>query len=224
MIKVLIADDDAEIREVMEYNLLREGFEVVMAEDGEKAIKMAHQHEPALIILDIMMPKMDGVQVCEHLRNIPKFQNTLVVFLTARNEDFTQIACYDSGGDDYIVKPIKPKVLVSRIKAVLRRYKAHNRQEKEISFKDIRVDLERFVVRKGEEEIILAKREFELLVLLMSKPGKLFTRDEIFNKVWGYDQAIGDRTIDVHIRKLREKLGDDFIRTVKGMGYKIEEN
>ena len=222
MVKILIADDDPNILEMMEYNLAKEGFEVFCANNGQEAMHLAKEHDPVLIILDIMMPIMDGVEVCEVLRSMSRFQNTLIIFLTARNEDFTQIACYESGGDDYIVKPIKPKVLVSRIKAILRRYSSHSRKESNIAVKDITIDLEQFIVKRGGEEINLAKKEFELLVLLSSKVGKLFTRDEIFNKVWGIDQAIGDRTIDVHIRKLREKLGEGYIRTVKGMGYKIE--
>ena len=225
MIKILIADDDPNILEMIAYNLSNnEGYEVYTAKDGVEAIELAKEHNPTLVILDIMMPKMDGVEVCEKLRSKNKFQNTLIVFLTARNEDFTQIACYESGGDDYIVKPIKPKVLASRIKAILRRYNAHSRTQSSLMVKDINIDLESYTVSKEGKEINLAKKEFELLVLLASKPGKLFTRDEIFNKVWGVDQAIGDRTIDVHVRKLREKIGTSYIKTIKGMGYKVEIN
>lgn len=223
MIKILIADDDPNILEMIAYNLSNnEGYEVYSANDGVEAVELAKEHDPTLVILDIMMPRMDGVEVCEKLRSMNQFQNTLIVFLTARNEDFTQIACYESGGDDYIVKPIKPKVLASRIKAILRRYNSHSRQKSSLTVRDIDIDLESYTVNREGTEISLAKKEFELLVLLASKPGKLFTRDEIFNKVWGVDQAIGDRTIDVHIRKLREKIGNSYIKTIKGMGYKIE--
>ncbi len=223
MVKILIVDDEDAILELMEFNLSNAGYEVITASNGEEAIALAKEHSPVMVILDIMMPKQDGVEVCERLRSMHQFQNTLIVFLTARNEDFTQIACYESGGDDYIVKPIKPRVLVSRIKAILRRQQ-HNlgREENEIKVGDLVIDIEQFEVHKNSEKINLAKKEFELLTLLVSKPGKLFTREEIFNKVWGIDQAISDRTIDVHIRKLREKIGNTYIKTIKGMGYKME--
>lgn len=221
--KILIADDEKDLVELLEYNLLKEGYEVFKAYDGKEAIATAKEISPDLIILDIMMPEYDGVEVCEILRGLPQFKNTLIVFLTARSEDFTQIVCYENGGDDYIVKPIKPKVLISRIKAIFRRNLGNDSEGKEtISIGEVKVNLEEFQVYKKEEKIALAKKEFELLVLLASKPGKLFTREEIFNKIWGADQFIGDRTIDVHIRKLREKIGNSFIKTVKGMGYKVE--
>lgn len=221
--KILIADDEKDLIELLDYNLTKEGYEVFHAFDGKEAIEVAKEVNPDLIILDIMMPEYDGVEVCEILRGNPKFKNTLIVFLTARSEDYTQIVCYENGGDDYIVKPIKPKVLVSRIKAIFRRNAGSSVESKEtISVGDVKVNLEQFQVYKHNEKIALAKKEFELLVLLVSKPGKLFTRDEIFNKIWGSDQFIGDRTIDVHIRKLREKIGNGFIKTVKGMGYKVE--
>lgn len=225
MTKILIADDDISILELLEYNLKREGYVIFTAKDGEEAIRVAKEEIPDLIILDIMMPKLDGVEVCEKLRADSTFQNTLIVFLTARTEDFTQIACYENGGDDYIVKPIKPKVLASRLKAILKRKISSeygSSKSDEFTFGEISINIERFEVKKNGEALALAKKEFELLLLLASKPGKLFTRDEIFNKVWGVDTAIGDRTIDVHIRKLREKIGDSYIKTVKGLGYKIE--
>ncbi len=225
MTKILIADDDISILELLEYNLKREGYVIFTAKDGEEAIRVAKEEIPDLIILDIMMPKLDGVEVCEKLRADSTFENTLIVFLTARTEDFTQIACYENGGDDYIVKPIKPKVLASRLKAILKRKISSeygSSKSDEFTFGEISINIERFEVKKNGDALALAKKEFELLLLLSSKPGKLFTRDEIFNKVWGVDTAIGDRTIDVHIRKLREKIGDSYIRTVKGLGYKIE--
>lgn len=224
MIKILIADDDPSIIELLQYNLEKEGYAVSTANNGIEALTLAGEEIPDLIILDIMMPKLDGVEVCERLRSQSKFQNTLIVFLTARTEDFTQIACYENGGDDYIVKPIKPKVLLSRLKAILKRKINGNSNSKEagLKFGDITIDIERYEVKKEGTPINLAKKEFELLLLLASKPGKLFTRDEIFNKIWGVDNVIGDRTIDVHIRKLREKIGNSYIKTLKGLGYKIE--
>lgn len=224
MVKVLIADDDPAILEMLEYNLKKEGFVVYTANNGEEALEIAKREVPNLMILDIMMPKLDGVEVCEKARAIPELDQSLIVFLTARSEDFTQIACYENGGDDYIVKPIKPKVLISRLKAILKRQLPVETNTKKhlLTFGEISIDVERYEVKKDKTDISLAKKEFELLLLLGSKPGKLFTRDEIFNKVWGTDTAIGDRTIDVHIRKLREKIGDTYIKTIKGLGYKIE--
>lgn len=222
MAKLLIADDDPDILEMIEYNLSEDGHEIICANNGQEALNLAEKHNPELVMLDIMMPIFDGVEVCEKLRSNNQFQETLIVFLTARNEDFTQIACYESGGDDYIVKPVKPKVLVSRINAILRRRSSYSKKSRNIAIKDVIIDVENYNVKKRDIQITLAKKEFELLVLLASKPDKLFSRDEIFNKVWGVDQAIGDRTIDVHIRKLREKIGDSYIKTVKGVGYKIE--
>jgi len=223
MAKILIADDDEDIRYLVEYNLVKEGFEVITAKNGIEGFELSKEHRPELVILDIMMPEMDGVELCEKMRSMPEFDNTLIVFLTARTEDFTQIACYENGGDDYIVKPVKPKILVSRINAILRRSRIRtNSQSDTIELGDIVVDIEKYNVSKSGSIVELAKKEFELLTLLISKPGKLFTRDEIFNKVWGVDNAIGDRTIDVHIRKLREKLGQANIKTIKGLGYKFE--
>lgn len=221
--KVLIADDQEDLLELLEYNLSKEGFDVILAKNGKEAIEKAKVEDPDLIMLDVMMPEFDGVEVCEILRGQNQFKNTIIVFLTARNEDFTQIACYENGGDDFIVKPIKPKVLMSRLKAILKRRVEYAKEETHVmTVADLKINTEEFMVYKNDVKINMAKKEFELLVLLVSRPGKLFTREEIFNKVWGSDQFIGDRTIDVHIRKLREKLGNGYIKTVKGVGYKVE--
>lgn len=222
--KILIVDDEPDILEFLRYNLLKEGYEVITASDGEEGVRIAEQTHPDLIILDIMMPRMDGVEVCRHLRNKPEFSNTLIAFLTAREEDYSQIAALEVGGDDYITKPIRPRVFLSRIKALLRRSDRRGPAEEGEILKigDLIIDKERVSVQKGEEEIELAKKEFELLSLLVSKPGKVYSREEIFNKVWGTDVIVGNRTIDVHIRKLREKIGEEYIKTIKGIGYKFE--
>lgn len=222
--KILIVDDEPDILEFLEYNLTKEGFNVVTAADGEEAIKVAEKEKPDLIILDIMMPKIDGVEVCRQLRAKPAFDHTLIAFLTAREEDYSQIAALDVGGDDYITKPIRPRVFVSRIKALLRRADKQDEFKDSgiISVGDLSIDKERVTVTRGGEEIELAKKEFELLYLLVSKPGKVFSREEIFNKIWGSDVIVGNRTIDVHIRKLREKIGENYIKTIKGIGYKFE--
>ncbi len=224
-VKILIVDDEPDILEFLKYNLSKEGYEVLTATDGEEGIKIAEREHPQLVILDIMMPKMDGVEVCRYLRNKPEFSKTLIAFLTAREEDYSQIAALDVGGDDYITKPIRPRVFLSRIKALLRRSDREETSEDESSvlhIADLSIDRERVSVQRGEEVIELAKKEFELLYLLVSKPGKVFSREEIFNKVWGTDVIVGNRTIDVHVRKLREKIGDDYIKTIKGIGYKFE--
>lgn len=222
--KILIVDDEPDIIEFLEYNLRKEGFEVFSAPNGEKGLQVAQEVTPDLIILDIMMPVMDGVEVCRQLRQQKQFQDTVITFLTAREEDYSQIAALDTGGDDYITKPIRPRVLISRIKALLRRNANRKKSEKplRIEIGDLIIDLEKVIVIRGEEIFELAKKEFDLLTLLASKPGKVFSRDEIFNRVWGSDVIVGNRTIDVHIRKLREKLGDHYIKTVKGIGYKFE--
>jgi len=222
--KVLIVDDESDILEFLSYNLKKEQYEVYTASNGVEGIDTAIKIKPDLIILDIMMPEMDGIEVCRRLREMPDFASTTITFLTARNEDYTQIAALDYGGDDYITKPIKPGVFLSRIKALLRR---SDRQEVDslesiIKVGDLIIDREQFLVRRNDEVIELAKKEFNLIELLVSKPGKVFTRDEIFRKVWGTDVIVGNRTIDVHIRKLREKIGEDIIKTVKGIGYKFE--
>ena len=222
--KILIVDDEPDILEFLKYNLDKEGYQVVTANDGEEGIKIAKAFLPDLIILDIMMPKMDGVEVCRTLRGNSNFDKTLIAFLTAREEDYSQIAALDVGGDDYITKPIKPRVFLSRIKALLRRSERAEQEEGSdvVKVADLIIDRDRVVVKKGEKTIELAKKEFELIYLLVSKPGKVFTREEIFNKVWGTDVIVGNRTIDVHIRKLREKIGEKYIKTIKGIGYKFE--
>lgn len=223
-VKILIVDDEPDILEFLKYNLDKEGYEVFTASDGERALEVAEEAQPHLVMLDIMMPKMDGVEVCRNLRSKPEFDKTVIAFLTAREEDYSQIAALDVGGDDYITKPIRPRVLLSRIKALLRRSEREEpvKDESVIKVGDLAIDKERVSVQKGEKLIELAKKEFELLFLLVSKPGKVFSREEIFNKVWGTDVIVGNRTIDVHIRKLREKIGDHYIKTIKGIGYKFE--
>ena len=220
--KILLVDDEKDILEFLGYNLKKEGYLLSTARNGMDAIALARSEKPHLIILDVMMPKMDGIETCAIIRTIPDLSNTIIVFLTARGEDYSQIAGFDAGADDYITKPVKPKVLVSRIKALLRRYQEPEIQNQILELKNITIDREKYVIVKENKEISLPKKEFELLLLLASKPSKVFTRDEIFAKVWGNDVIVGDRTIDVHVRKIREKLGDDSIKTIKGVGYKIE--
>ena len=223
--KILLVDDEPDILEILEYNLRKEGYEVVTADNGEEGLLRAEEESPDLIVLDIMMPVMDGVEVCRKLRADPRYDNTVITFLTAREEDYSQIAALDTGGDDYITKPISPRVLLSRVKALVRRGALGGERAAEeptvLEIEDLVIDLEQIVVLRGEERIELAKKEFDLLTLLASKPGKVFSREEIFNKVWGTDVIVGNRTIDVHIRKLREKLGDHYIKTIKGIGYKF---
>jgi len=222
--KILIVDDEPDILEFLEYNLKKEGFVVVTAGDGEEGLSLAAKEKPDLIVLDIMMPKMDGVEICRQIRSNPTYNNPLIAFLTAREEDYSQIAALDVGGDDYITKPVKPRVFISRIKALLRRGERieQDEQNKEIIAGDLIINPEQVSIKRGDEILDLAKKEFELLLLMVTKPGKVFTREEIFNKVWGSDVIVGNRTIDVHIRKLREKIGDNYIKTIKGIGYKFE--
>lgn len=221
--KILIVDDEPDILEFLRYNLLKEGYEVVTAADGKQAIEVAEREQPNLIVLDIMMPELDGVETCRQLRQKKQFADTPIAFLTARDEDFSQITALDVGGDDYITKPIKPRVLISRINALLRRA---NRQSEEdelaIRVHDLVIDRHKVLVFRGETSIELPRKEFEILWLLASKPGRVFTREEIFDKIWGSDVIVGNRTIDVHIRKLRERLGEQYIKTLKGIGYKFE--
>jgi len=221
-IKILIVDDEPDILEVIEYNLLKEDYQVVRASNGKIGLEKAIAEKPNLILLDIMMPEMDGIEVCRELRNIREFDNTIIAFLTARNEDFTQVQGFDVGADDYITKPIKPRILLSRIKALLRRTAVADPQTEAVTYGDLSINEEKFLVYVKGVPITLAKKEFELLQLLASKPGKVFTRQEIFNKIWGMDVIVGDRTIDVHIRKIREKIGEEFIKTIKGIGYKFD--
>ena len=223
MTKILIVDDETDILDFLSYNLRREGFDVVTASSGKEALELATRHRPQLIILDIMMPELDGVEVCRRLRSQREFDNTIITFLTAREEDISQIRALDVGGDDYITKPIKPQVFISRIKALLRRNKVEIDEKDEIiRVADLEIDRQKVRVLRGEEIIELPKKEFELLLLLVSRPGKVFTREEIYNKIWGSDVIVGDRTIDVHIRKLREKIGVENIKTLKGIGYKFD--
>ncbi len=221
--KILIVDDEPDILDFISYNLKKEDYAVETAGNGVEALKKIESYHPDLILLDIMMPEMDGVEFCRVLRTKKEFDNTIVAFLTARNEDFTQISALDVGGDDFINKPIRPRVLSSRIKALFRRSnKGEGREDMVQTIGDLKIDKEKILVFKGEETIELAKKEFELLSLLASKPGKVFSREEIFNKIWGTDVIVGNRTIDVHIRKLREKIGENYIKTTKGIGYKFE--
>lgn len=219
--KILLVDDEPDILEFLSYNLKREGYTVFTAENGKDAIPIAKKENPELIVLDVMMPEMGGMEVCKEIRKIPSLKNTMIAFLTARNEDYSQITGFDSGADDYITKPIKPNVFVSRVKALLRR-SGKNSASKIIETAGIKIDRDKYRVEKEGKEMILPKKEFELLHLLISKPGKVFKREEILSSVWGEDVVVGDRTIDVHIRKLREKIGDDYFKTVKGVGYKFE--
>jgi two-component system, OmpR family, alkaline phosphatase synthesis response regulator PhoP len=220
--KILIVDDEEDILEFLSYNLNKEGYQVFTAADGNTAITLAKKELPHLILLDVMMPGIDGIETCRELRSLPGLQDVIIAFLTARSEDYSHIAGFDAGADDYINKPIKPRVLVSRIQALLRRTTAVKKDSDFLQLGNLRINRERYLVIKDNIEITLPRKEFELIYLLASKPGKVFTREEILIKIWGYDVVVGDRTIDVHIRKLREKIGEDYIRTVKGVGYKFE--
>jgi len=219
--KILLVDDEPDILEFISYNLLKEGFEVFTCNNGKDAIRLAQQEKPSLIILDVMMPDLDGIETCRVIRETPELKGVLIAFLTARNEDYSQIAGFDAGADDYINKPIKPRVLVSRVKALLRRQNATGGDEI-MEVNGLSIDREKYLIIKDGVHINLPKKEFELIALLASRPGKVFTREDILKSVWGDDVVVGDRTIDVHIRKLREKLGDSYIRTIKGVGYKFE--
>lgn len=217
--KILLVDDDPDILEFIEYNLEKEGYQVSTASNGNEAIEKAKKVHPDLILLDVMMPEMDGVETCAKLREIDEVKESVIAFLTARGEDYSQIAGFDAGGDDYILKPVKPRVLVSRIKALLRR--SGTTEETSSSTSGLQIDHDRYEVTLNGKQITLPRKEFELLSLLMSKIGKVFTREIILTTVWGEDVVVGDRTIDVHIRKLREKLGSEYITTIKGVGYKF---
>lgn len=220
--KILVVDDEPDVVEFIDYNLSREDYEVHKAFNGKQALEKAMAVKPDLILLDIMMPELDGIEVCRELRAKPEFDSTLIAFLTARNEDFIQVQGFEIGADDYITKPVKPRVLLGRIKALLRR-SGGNASKKEVqTFGELVFDKEKYLVFKDGVAINLAKKEFELFELLTSKPGRVFTRSEIFNEIWGMDVIVGDRTIDVHIRKIREKIGDDYIKTIKGIGYKFD--
>ena len=220
-IKILLVDDEPDILEIVGYNLKNEGYQIFKATNGLEALDSAKKNIPHLILLDIMMPKMDGIEACEKIRKIKSLENVIISFLTARGEDYSQVAGFEAGADDYITKPVKPKVLVSKVKSLLRRLK--NKEEPETSTKigDIIIDRDQYVVYKADKKITLPRKEFELLSLLTSKPGKVFKREVILDTVWGNEVVVGGRTIDVHIRKLREKIGDNHFKTVKGVGYKF---
>lgn len=220
-IKILLVDDEPDILEIVGYNLNGEGYQVLTAENGKQAVKMAAKHQPQLIILDVMMPEMDGIEACEQIRKNPALSETIIAFLTARGEDYSQMAGFDAGADDYITKPIKPKVLVSKVKSLLRRLKEDADKETTLTFGDLVINREEYKIIKNKKEMVLPRREFELLSLLTSKPGKVFKREDILDRVWGNEVVVGGRTIDVHIRKLREKIGDKTFKTVKGVGYKF---
>ena len=219
-IKILCVDDEPDILEIVGYNLSSEGYQVITAANGQEGVKKAKKELPHLIILDLMMPEMDGIEACEIIRKNPDLKNTIITFLTARGEDYSQVAGFDAGADDYITKPIKPKVLVSKVKALLRRFKEED-VEDTLKVGSLVINRDEYKVVSEGKEIILPRKEFELLSLLASKPGKVFKRDEILDTVWGSEVVVGSRTIDVHIRKLREKLGDNSFKTIKGVGYKF---
>jgi len=228
--KILLVDDEPDILEFLGYNLKKEGYEVFTASGGNDAVKMALAELPHLVLMDVMMPGKDGMETCEEMRTYPQLDNCIIAFLTARSEDYSQIAGFEAGADDYINKPVKPKLLQTRIKALLKRYDKSQQEKdttdtkaKTVSTTGLFIDKERFVVFKNGREITLPKKEFELLALLMSKPDRVFVREEIYNLVWGDDIIVGDRTIDVHVRKLREKIGEKYIKTLKGVGYKFVE-
>lgn len=221
-IKILCVDDEPDILEILKYNLSNEGYDISIANDGLSGIKKAKEINPNLIIMDVMMPNMDGIQACENLRADEKFNDTIIMFLTARGEDYSHVAAYEAGADDYVTKPVKPKVLVSKVKGLLRRFKKVNDNDINIiEHNDIKIDKEKYKVYISGKTLVLPRKEFELLYLLASKPDKVFKRDKIMENVWGGEVIVGDRTIDVHIRKLREKVGDKYIKTLKGVGYKF---
>ncbi len=226
--RILLVDDDNDILEFLSYNLKKEGFNVFTALNGNVAIEEVKKNKPHLIILDIMMPEKDGIETCETIRNTDNINNPIIVLLTARGEDYSQIAGFNAGADDYITKPIKPKVLISRIYALLRRINTQtNSIDKNINilkYNNLEINKEKYIVIVNDEELILPRKEFELILLLASKPDNVFTRDEIYDKIWGNSVVVGDRTIDVHIRKLREKIGDNYIKTIKGVGYKFTDS
>ena len=220
-ITILLVDDEPDILEIVGYNLSSEGYNVVTAENGAEAVKKAKKKKPHLVILDVMMPEMDGIEACEQIRKIPDLQNIIITFLTARGEDYSQVAGFDAGADDYITKPIRPKVLVSKVKALLRRLKEEETSSNIVKIGNLIINRDEYKIIKDKKELILPRKEFELLSLLASKPGKVFKREDILDKVWGNEVIVGGRTIDVHIRKLREKIGDKSFKTIKGVGYKF---
>ena len=222
-VKILLVDDEPDVLEFLSYNLRKEGFETLLAGSGKQALEILRQQKADVVILDLMMPEMDGMETCAEIKRLPLASETMIIFLTARGEDFTQIAAFEVGADDFVTKPVKPRVLISRIKALLRRKKNASPGEI-IQAKNLTIDKERYSITIDGKEITLPRKEFELLSLLASKPDRVFTREEIFAQVWGNDVIVGERTIDVHIRKIREKLNIPNIKTVKGIGYKFETN
>ena len=221
--KILVVDDDPDIVEILRYNLSLAGYDVKSASNGKEAIKKAKIFIPEIILLDVMMPEMDGIEACRLIREIPSLNNTRIIFLSARNEDYTQISAFDAGADDYISKPVKPKILLKKISSIFKRIHKKENKSQLIDLGEIKIDRAKYLVFINKNEIQLPKKEFELFFLLASKPGDVFSRDQIMNKVWGSDIIVGDRTIDVHIRKLREKIGDLYFKTVKGVGYKFNQ-
>lgn len=221
-IKILLVDDEQDILEIVGYNLSQEGYQIVTASNGKEAILKAKKELPHLIIMDVMMPEMDGMEACENIRKLPELSNVIITFLTARSEDYSQVAGLDAGADDYISKPIKPKLLVSKVKALLRRLKEDEQNSETLNVGGIEINREEYKIIQDGKEIVLPRKEFELFYLLASKPGKVFKREEILDKVWGNEVIVGGRTIDVHIRKLREKIGEELFKTIKGVGYKLE--
>jgi len=220
-LKILLVDDEPDILEIVSYNLTAEGYKVFTAPNGADGVKKAKKEKPQLIILDVMMPEMDGIEACEQIRQIPELKDVIITFLTARGEDYSLVAGFEAGADDYITKPIKPKVLVSKVKALLRRYKEDVKENNVVKIGHLTIDRDEYKILLKGKEMLLPRKEFELLSLLTSKPGKVFKREEILDKVWGNEVVVGGRTIDVHIRKLREKIGDHAFKTVKGVGYKF---
>ena len=220
-IKILLVDDEPDIIEILRYNLSQEGYEVYSAKDGKSAIKKAEKEIPNLIIMDVMMPQMDGIEACSIIRKNPIFNDTIIMFLTARGEDYSHVAAYDAGADDYITKPVKPKVFLSKVKGLLRRLKKESILDSTIEVGNLLIDRDEYKVKISGKPLILPRKEFELLYLLASKPEKVFKREKIMQAIWGFDVVVGDRTIDVHMRKLREKIGDSYFKTVKGVGYKF---
>ena len=221
-IKVLVVDDDPDIVEILKYNLKNSGYSVKSAGNGVEAIKKAKKFIPDIILMDVMMPEMSGIEACEEIKNIDQLSQAIIIFLSARSEDYTQISAYDAGADDYISKPVKPKILLKKISNIAKKISSEKNAPKTIDLGSIKINKEEYVVIKDKKEILLPRKEFELLFLLATKPEKVFTRDEIMNKVWGTQVIVGDRTIDVHVRKLREKIGEKHIKTFKGVGYKFK--
>jgi len=221
-LKILVVDDDLDIIEILKYNLNKSGYLVKSAKNGIEAIKRAKKFLPNIILMDVMMPEMSGIEACSEIKQIDELSETMIIFLSARSEDYTQISAYDAGADDYISKPIKPKILLKKISNIAKKIKSNKDLPIVLDLGSIKINREEYLVTQNKNEIMLPRKEFELLFLLASKPEKVFTRDEIMNKVWGTQVVVGDRTIDVHIRKLREKIGDKHIKTLKGVGYKFK--